>query len=147
MHIGEIARECFRGVVREVPRPRSIVKLERNYVSAGAEFGDAVSYLYMGECVGFEDLLDNWDTWENRYADLGYRTVSLDDFVRLGGYGSTIDHLLGHKRASGEPARHHARIYRQTFLGAREGNMPLFRGEELVVATYALPSTQQFKDI
>lgn len=37
--------------------PNSVV--EKRYARAGATFGDAVSYLYMDQCVGFEELLNN----------------------------------------------------------------------------------------
>lgn len=37
----------------------SDTQVERRYVGAGGIFGDAVSYIYMGECIGFAKLLTN----------------------------------------------------------------------------------------
>jgi hypothetical protein len=91
--------------------------VEKKYVSAGAQFGDAVSYLYMGECVGFESMLNRWADWEQEYVDRGYRTVPVDNFVELGGYGKSIDHFLGQKLEENEEPIFHAQIYRDNYLG------------------------------
>ncbi len=92
-------------------------KVEKKYVLAGAQFGDAVSYIYMGECIGFESMLNRWSDWEKEYINRGYRTVALDDFIELGGYGKNIDHLLRQKRDENEVPIYHAQIYRDIYLG------------------------------
>jgi len=91
--------------------------VEKKYVKSGAIFGDVVSYLYMGECIGFEGLLNTWAKWEQEYAERGYRTVSLDRFVNLGGYNKSIDDVIGQKRELEEEPIFHAQIYREKFLG------------------------------
>ena len=91
-------------------------KVERRYVSAGAEFGDAVNYLYMGECIGFESMLNRWADWEQEYSDRGYKTVPIDDFIELGGYGKSIEHLLKRKLNENEESILHAQIYRDNYL-------------------------------
>lgn len=88
----------------------------QKYVDTGAEFGDAVSMIYMGECIGFEDLLKRWEDAERAYASLGYRTVSLDDFISYGGYGEEIT-ALQVARDEGEEPVYHATYYREHFLG------------------------------
>lgn len=93
--------------------------VEKKYIKAGAAFGDAVSYIYMGRCVGFEKLFENWRKWEAEYARRGYHTVSLDDFIEYGGYGKTIK-KLGIKRQQDEKPVFHAEIYRQKYLGKEE---------------------------
>jgi len=119
--------------------------VEKRYVDAGAGFGGAVSYLYMGECIGFKSMLNRWAGWEQEYALRGYRTVSLDDFVKLGGYGKNIDTLLGIKRDENEEPVLHAQIYRKEFLGKVE---PVIDIEKMMsdgqpqVGTYQLPSTK-----
>ncbi len=55
--------------------------VKKRYKKAGAMFGDALSYIYMGECIGFEMLLDRLARWEEEYASRGYRTISLGAFV------------------------------------------------------------------
>jgi hypothetical protein len=121
-------------------------KVEKKYVSAGAQFGDAVSYLYMGECVGFESMLNRWADWEQEYVDRGYRTVPLDNFVELGGYGKSIDHLLGHKLKENEEPIFHAQIYRDNYLGkvapAIDLNEMMNGNGNPQVGTYVLPSTK-----
>jgi len=98
-------------------RLRSDRSVQGKYVEAGREFGDAVSYLYLGECVGFENLLDDLERWEEVYADRGFRTVSIDAFRRHGGYGEDITGLLGQRRDKDEDPILHAQIYREHFLG------------------------------
>lgn len=91
----------------------------RRYLYTGGNFGDAVSYApVLGECVGFEELLNRWAKWEKEYAERGYRTVSLDDFIEYGGYGKPIDKLVGVKRQENEDPVLHAETYRRVYLGS-----------------------------
>lgn len=121
--------------------------VQKRYVNAGSNFGDAVSYSYMGECVDFEFLLNKWAEWEKEYSRRGYRTVSIDDFVQLGGYGESINHLLRKKREQDEEPVIHAEIYRQIYLGKIK---PVINIEELTkepqIREYILPSTKIFLD-
>ena len=89
--------------------------VEKRYLRAGAEFGDAVSYLYMGECLDFRIRLLVWEDWEEEYAKRGYRTMPLDDFVEFGGYGKSIDHLLGKEREDEEEPIFYAKIFQEVF--------------------------------
>ena len=126
--------------------PNSAV--EKRYVGAGATFGDAVSYLYMGECIGFEELLNQWANWEEEYAHRGFRTVSLDRFVDLGGYEKPIDDVLSQRRENGEAPVFHARIYKEKFLGkvAPIVNLEgLITDGEVQTGQYVLPSTEKGK--
>lgn len=115
----------------------------------GAIFGDAVSYIYMGECVGFEELLAKWEACEVAYANLGFRTLSLDDFVDHGGYGKDIDSLLRVPRKVGEEPVLHAKYYREHFLGkcspAIDFNK-MFEDGQPQFGNYARPSTAHLKD-
>ncbi len=118
--------------------------IEKKYIEAGIIFGDNVSYIYMGECVNFESHLNNWAKREKQYADRGYRTISVDDFINAGGYGAPIDHLVGKKRDEDEVPILHAEIYRTKYLG----NIPpavnpkkLMQGG-IQSGTYILPSTE-----
>lgn len=119
------------------------------YLLNGAMFGDAVSYIYMGECIGFEDLLTKWETCEVAYANLGFRTLSLDDFVDHGGYGKDIEPLLRVPRKEGEAPVFHARYYREHFLGksvpAIDFNK-MFEDGQPQFGNYARPSTDHLKD-
>ena len=90
-------------------------QVEKRYVKAGAIFGDAVSYIYMGECVGFDKLLAKWEKWEAEYTKRGYRTLPLYDFVAYGGYGTSLKGL-GEKYAEHEDVVLHAKIYRECIL-------------------------------
>jgi len=97
-------------------RFRSDKWIKTRYAEAGRIFGDAVSYIYMGECVGFDRMLANWEKLEAEYAKRGYRTLLVDDFVAYGGYGTPLKDL-GVRRAEGEEPVFHAKIYREDYLG------------------------------
>jgi hypothetical protein len=120
--------------------------VETHYVRAGADFGDAVSSLFMGECIGFEKLLTRWGGWENEYARRGFRTVSIDRFVELGGYERSIDALLGRRRVDGEEPIFHAKIYSERFLGKVRPVVDIGKmmaDGQPQSGTYTLPSTER----
>ncbi len=98
--------------------PYSLV--QNRYVDTGANFGIAVNMLYMGECDGFERRLNRWAFWEKEYANRGYRTISLDDFIELGTYGKSVEHLLWQKLDENEKPVFHTQIYREDYLGKVE---------------------------
>lgn len=120
-------------------------KVEERYVRSGRIFGAAVSYIYMGEAVGFKKMLRNWEKREAEYARRGYRTISLDDFVESGGYGKPLLHTDA-KRAEGEEPVFHARIYREEYLGKIEPMIDPFAGK-VQTGTYVLPSTKGKKNV
>ena len=119
--------------------------VERRYIRAGSDFGDMVSYIYFGESEGFEQQLDKWEKWEKEYVSRGYRTISLDEFVELGGYGIPLDkNRLGQRRKEGEEPVFHANFYREHFLGRMKTVMDmekLQRGEKQI-GNYVSPSTK-----
>lgn len=117
------------------------------YVTAGAEIGSAVSYIYMGECIGFDKLLDQWEAAEKAYSDLGYRTLSIDDFTSYGGWGHDIEPLLRVPRKEGEKPVYHAAYYREHFFG-KVGMSDVVKkalSGEVAVGNYAVPSTDHLK--
>ena len=119
-------------------------RVERKYVRLGARFGDAVSYIPMGECIGFRQMLRRWADWEREYAGRGYKTVPLDDLIELGGYGKSIDSVLGQKRPKTEEPIFHAQIFLEKYPGEIS---PLVDFNKLMPGqvqsgTYALPSTR-----
>ena len=120
--------------------------VEKSYLAAGAEFGDAVSYIFMGEGYDFKQLLKKWESWEEEYARRGYRTISLDRFVDLGGYGRPVSDLIYKKREEKEEPIFHSKIYREKFLGKVPKNVDL---EKLLQdckpqsGQYIPPSTEQ----
>jgi len=117
------------------------------YVLAGAEMGSVVSMIYMGECVGFDRLLDQWQLTEKAYSGLGYRTLSIDDFVSFGGWGKSIDHLVRVPRKEGETEVFHAAYYRQRYhrkMFISEAIGKAFQGE-VAMAQYEMPSTDHLK--
>lgn len=119
-------------------------EVQDNYVEAGADFGDAVSYIYMGECQGFEKLLSDWAKWEMEYSGRGYMTISLDDFVEYGGYGKPLKGL-GLKRKPEEKAILHAEIYKKKYSNKGKPALDLKKIAETGEAqsgTYILPSTK-----
>ena len=89
-------------------------EVQDNYVKVGAGFGDAESYSYLGECLGFQTMFSSWARWELEYSRRGYRTISLDDFVSYGGYGKPLEGS-GVKREPEEQIILYADIYRQKY--------------------------------
>lgn len=115
------------------------------YQKVGAAFGNATSYIYLGECVGIEKLLTRWEELEKKYAEAGFRTISLDDFIELGGYGTPLKEILV-KRKEGEEPVYHAKIYREKYLGKVQPAVDLkalISGElKMQMGNYQLPSTK-----
>ena len=87
-------------------------EVEANYVEAGSDFGDAVSYDYLGECLGFDGMFLSWARWELEYSGRGYKTISLEDFIAHGGYGKSLKGL-GIKREPKEQMILYSVLYRQ----------------------------------
>lgn len=92
-------------------------KVIENYVIAGMEFGEAVNLICLGECIGFEDLLNKWEEFEHAYACLGFRTCSIDDFVSAVRLEIDVKNKLEIPRDLDEKPIYHAAHYRNTFLG------------------------------
>lgn len=121
--------------------PDSVV--EYFYLRAGTKFGSDVSYIPMvGESYDFEAKLNAWASWEVEYARREYVTLSVDDFIEIGGYDQEPDGL-GVKRSPSDKLILHAERYRNLFLGRVSA---LFTPDELMTApqrgTYILPSTE-----
>lgn len=135
---------------RHFGKNRQVVCEEKKvgaYLLAGEEFGIAVSYIYMGECVGFENLLTKWERAEEDYAGMGYRTLTLNDFVGYVNSCRSIDDVLRIPRKEGEEPIFHAKYYREHYLGK-------FRCHPLIKAalngsakqfTYEVPTTKHLK--
>lgn len=88
-------------------------QVEKRYVAAGATVGDALSYGFMGKCVGFDSFVKKWNRWEKEYARRGYRTIIIDAFVSYGGYGKSLKGL-GVKRNDGEKPIFHSERFVKT---------------------------------
>ena len=129
--------------MRLFKRLMSNKRVTKKYVRAGAIFGDAVSYLCHGQCVGFEHRLDVWAKWEKEYSFRGFRTVSLDRFTDYGGYGKSIGDVLGQKREEGEELIIHAEIYRSNFLDKPIPHKINSHSDGTFNGKYILPSTEQ----
>tara|TARA_S200002703_G_C3765538_1_gene235661 strand:+ start:236 stop:697 length:462 start_codon:yes stop_codon:yes gene_type:complete len=87
-------------------------KVIKDYRTFAASLGDAISYAHMGS-VSFSLFNKSWslsdpetyhklDELEEQYAELGYRIVSVDDWVDYAGWGVNIDHLWLVKRDEDE---------------------------------------------
>jgi hypothetical protein len=115
---------AFRRMYVAVAAQLAIIRREwvvEHYVRSGALFGEALSHLYMGECVGFHSMKERWAKLERVYAELGYRTIPLEDFVEYGGYGKSIDHLVRVRRTENEEAVMHAVTFQERY---EQGIMP-----------------------
>ena len=68
--------------------------LVRRYVRAGAIFGDSLSYIYMGECVGFRWRLRRLIKYEAEIIRRGYIQYDIAAFEGYGGFGVVLPHEL-----------------------------------------------------
>ncbi|MDP3963343.1 MAG: hypothetical protein Q8Q39_02495 [bacterium] len=138
--------KIFRSVFHLFTKILSDATIQKRYVRVGGAFGGAVSYSYMGECVGFKRMLNRWARWEAEYIRRGYRAISLDDFIDYGGYGKELGELAGARRSKGEEPVLHAEIYRREFLGKIEPTIDLANlmqpDAKPQSGTYVLPSTK-----
>ena len=115
------------------------------YLRSGALFGEALSYLYMGQSVDFEKFKQRWAMFERQYAALGYRTISVDDFIEYGGYGVLVDHLLRIRRKIDEPAVLHSDVFTARYSSGFEPAIDiqhLLDGGKAQTGIYRLPTTR-----
>lgn len=119
-------------------------RAEKKYINAGANFGDAVSYSYLGECVGFKRMLSCWEKNEAKYAKRGFRTLSLDIFISYGGYGKPLVGL-SERRAESEEPIFHAKIYKKVYYAPTPllDLKKVMQTGEPQSGRYILPSTEQ----
>lgn len=121
--------------------------VKTNYLKVGADFGDVISYIYMGECDGFARMMKKWEKWERQYAALGYRTISLDRFTDYGGYGRVLDDVWEVKREKGESPIFHAELFakmrEETGKAKRHPAVTAALNGESASGTYELPSTEE----
>lgn len=82
-------------------------QVTKKYIKAGNSFGDALSYSFIGNIVGFDEMLERWAIWESIYANRGFRTIPIEDFIMCGGYGDPHKSLMV-KRLKDEPIILHA---------------------------------------
>lgn len=121
-------------------------QVENNYVKVGTFIGYIISDAYMGEALGMKRKVTKWINWEQEYSNRGFRTVSLDRFIDLGGYGELIDDVIGKKRDSDEEPIFHARIYKEEYLGKIQ---PIFDFRKMVqerklqIRTWIASSTEK----
>lgn len=102
----------------EEPKLRpATLDIPDEYVRSGLEFGEAVSYLHLGECDGFEGMLAAWERAEQSYASQGFRTLSLDAFVDAAAREDQPLVGLFDRLEAGEEPVLHAPYYREHFLG------------------------------
>lgn len=119
-------------------------KVEKQYVSAGAKLGDALSYSYLGIPVGLSILIDIWEEWETEYSKRGYRTVSLDSFINYGGGYTKNLNGIGIKREEGEELISHVARYRRLYPGELRSVISVKKvTKRSFMGRYTLPSTEE----
>ena len=67
--------------------------LIEKYKSVGEDFGDAISYSFMGEIVGFNRLEKKFKKLEKKIIEKGYIPYTIEEFVNAGGYGHPLPEL------------------------------------------------------
>ncbi len=124
---------------------KSDIKIIEKYRNIATEIGDILSYTYLGEPIGIERMVKRWAKAEKAYANLGYRTISLNGWVQHGGHGKSIDDIWMKKRDEDEEPVYHADVYKEKYLGKI---IPVFNLKEMVedgqpqFGTYSDPSTE-----
>lgn len=111
--------------------------------------GNVVSYSYMGEPAGMPVMVKNWAEAEKKYAERGYRTISLDRWIDHGGYGFPLDDVWMIKREEGEAPIYHAEIYKEKYLGKVKPAIDfdeMFRTGKPQIGNYCNPTTESEDD-
>ena len=129
-----------------ITKPKVDPGILKSYLEAGTSFATEAAYLpCFGKCSGFEDLLRKWASEEKKYFDLGFRTISLDAFIRYV-RGVSIEHLLNQPRDIWEEPVSHAEIFRKNLLDKYEPKVKTKINESgnIRAVKFALPSTEQF---
>ena len=119
-------------------------QVAKKYLEAGLKFGSAVSYLYMGECVGFSSMLDKLKKWEAEYSKRGFRTIPIEIFTDSAGWGHP---LIGEneKLNPDEKPVFHAKIYRENYLGKVAPLVDInamIANPQIVTGTFPIPTTK-----
>lgn len=119
--------------------------VREKYFRAGYTFAHAASFLYMGECVGFDSMFNSWARWEQEYASRGYIPFSFDDFFRLTRRSTTdyqsidVDDFVNNSSVV-----LHAEIYRKEYLGKTVSpiNMNKLLEGKIQYGSFQIPSTE-----
>lgn len=61
---------------------------------AGINYGDMLSYAFMGKSVGFDRAKKQYEYWKKEYVRRGFLAPPIKEFIDAGGYGKCIDHLF-----------------------------------------------------
>lgn len=113
----------------------------RRYILAGSTFGDIESYSFMGQAGGYWWYWCRWNFWEAEIIRRGYQTISLDDFIMIGGYGAPEPILR--KLAVGEEAIAHSKIRKVKVEQGDQLDADIsFKEDGSFSGTYTLPSTE-----
>lgn len=72
-------------------------KVKNAYFNAGYLLADALDFAIKGRTYNYKIELENFAFWEKTYANRGYKTIPLENFISLH-EGKSIDHLLMQKR-------------------------------------------------
>jgi hypothetical protein len=126
-----------------LPSPPLALDLADAYVRSGLEFGEAVSYLHLGECDGFEELLNAWEDAERAYVEAGFRSLPIDTFISAVVETDKPLEGLFQRRDEGEEGVFHAPYYRENFLGqvVPAVDLDTYLRAETTPSRFSLPST------
>lgn len=103
-------------------------RIVNRYVRAGREIGEAIDFMTRFgkscKCAHFHKLLVRWNKTEKAYADLGYRTISVDKFTGCIS-GKHIDDDLRVIRGKRDKIIYHAEVY-EMFWSHYKGDCDIF---------------------
>ncbi|RJQ22264.1 hypothetical protein C4580_00975 [Candidatus Woesearchaeota archaeon] len=125
--------------------------VQEKYLQAGEQVSDALSYMYAGDVVGFDQMVEEWKSWEKEYARRGYRTISLDKFNAALGSREALSGLIGKTRDEGEQPILHAERFIARYRGTKrtdaidlDARVNAERTE--AHGTYQMPGTEEETD-
>ncbi len=121
----------------------------RKYKAAGARIGEAESYSFMsfmGEPCGIDSALGRWQFWEDVIICRGYRTYSLDQFIKYGGCGIPLPDMS--KLDTDEKPVRHALIWKEKLdIVGSNNTIVIMNGDGTFSGIYIPPSTESKNDI
>lgn len=92
-------------------KPPATGYIIKRYVLSACDFAEGISHVTVSTKLSVEAALLDWETAEREYAELGFRTLQLADFIDHVSWGVPLKNV-GVKRAKGEEPVFHGYYYR-----------------------------------
>jgi hypothetical protein len=73
------------------------------YIKAGHKFSDTKDCICKNKSANYINILLELEKWELEYSKRGFRTFSINDFIKYYGFGSSLDFSFRISKKKREP--------------------------------------------